>query len=175
MRAVQAAAVTAATYFPRPLPSPGTHPVDPATRRLRRLRLAGTLAGHSVRTVLGPRTPTRRQRLRVCSAADVLTALGVRVRVVGPAAPWPRSGRLVVSDHTGRLGDLALATVVRGTPVLGVDVLDAPPGAVLCPVEIRYRIAGGDHLPADRVPRTLIDIAAVQDLVVEVHRLPAVG
>src|SRR5688572_1465777 len=34
----------------------------------------------------------------------MLTALGVRVQVIGTAVPWPRADRVVVSDHTGRLG-----------------------------------------------------------------------
>ena len=96
---------------------------DRSTQRLRRLRVARTLAGVSVRAALVPLpSDRRRRRLQVCRAADVLTALGVRVRVVGPAVPWPRTGRVAVSDHTGLLGDLALATVVRGTPVVGVDL-----------------------------------------------------
>jgi hypothetical protein len=150
-------------------------PATPATRRIRRLRAACTMAGVSVRTVLRPRTPARRQRLRVCRAADVLTALGVRVRVVGPATPWPRADRVVASDHTGRLGDLALATAVRGIPVLGVDVAEVPPGSVVCPVAIRYRTDDGELLPPDQVPSTLTGIAGTRGLVVEVHRLPAEG
>ena len=50
----------------------------------------------------------------MCGAADTLTALGVRVQVFQPAIPWPRSGRYVISDHVGRLGDLAVSTAVRG-------------------------------------------------------------
>jgi hypothetical protein len=162
--------------LPHTLPRPLTSPADPTTRRIRRLRVARVLAGRSVRTVLAPRTSARRQRLRVCSAADILTALGVRVRVVGPPTPWPRSGGVVVSDHTGRLGDLALATVVRSTPVVGVDVpaRTVAPGAVVCPVVIRYLTEDGERLPKEQVPRTLGEAAAVRGLVVEVHLLPAV-
>jgi hypothetical protein len=82
---------------------------------------------------------------------------------------------VLVSDHTGRLGDLALATAAQGTPILGVDLPGraVPAGAVVCPVAVRYRVAGGEYLPADRVPTTLAGIAAVHRLVVELHFLPA--
>ena len=148
--------------------------VDPWTQRRRRLRLARTLAGLSVRTALLPRGAARsRQRLRVCGSADVLTALGVQVRVVGSAVPWPRLGRVVVSDHTGWLGDLALSTAAPGTPVLGRHSARVLPlGSVACPVVLRYRTAGG-RLAAHEVPRTLAEVTAARDLVVEVHRLPA--
>ena len=160
-------AVTTAPSLPRPA-------VDRSTQHLRRLRLARV----SVRSALAPRSSARsRQRLEVCRAADTLTALGVRVRVLGPAVPWPRSGRVVVSDHTGRLGDLALATVAPGTPVVGVDLpgRSLPPGATVCPVAVRYRIDDGDLLPEDQVPQTLAAIAAARGLVVEVHLLPALA
>src|SRR5688572_22169671 len=78
------------------------HPiVDPTTRRRRRLQLATSLASLHVRTVLMPETSIRRrQRVQVCGAARILTALGVRVRVVGPRTAWPRHRpcRLVVAD-----------------------------------------------------------------------------
>ena len=90
--------------------------VPTATRRRRRLALARTVLGHSVRAHLLPAGARRRQRLQVCGAADTLTALGVRVQVFSPAIPWPRSGRFVISDHVGRLGDLAVSTAVRGPP-----------------------------------------------------------
>lgn len=145
-----------------------------ALRRRRRMRLARTLARASVRSALLPRRSTRsRQRLAVCRAADILSALGVRVQVVGGAVPWPRVGRVVVSDSTGWLGNLALATAVPGTPVLGGTTARVlPAGSVACPVVLRYRTAGG-HLAARDVPRTPAEVAAVRDLVVEVHRLPA--
>ena len=112
---------------------------------------------------------------RVCRAADLLTALDVRVRVVGGAVPWPRLGRVVVSDHTGWLGDLALSTAAPGTPVLGRDPTRAlPVGSVACPVVLRYRTAAG-YLTPPEIPRTLAEIAAAHDLVVEVHRLPALS
>src|SRR5688500_4213856 len=82
--------------------APSARPADAGTQRRRRLRLARTLARVSVRSALLPRRATRSwQRLRVCSSADILTALDVRVQVVGGAVPWPRLGRVVVSDHTG--------------------------------------------------------------------------
>jgi hypothetical protein len=99
----------------------------------------------------------------------------VRVRVVAPPTPWPRSGQVVVSDHSGRLGDLALATVVRGIPVVGVDAPSraVPAGAVVCPVAIRYLTDDGEHLPKEQVPRTLGEAAALRGLVIEVQLLPA--
>jgi hypothetical protein len=82
---------------------------------------------------------------------------------------------VVVSDHTGLLGDLALLTVVQGAPVLGVDLPGraVPDGAVVCPVVVRYRTEDSDHLPAEQVPTTVGGIAAVHGLVVELHLLPA--
>lgn len=149
-------------------------PADAWTQRRRRLRLACTLAGLSVRTAILPRGADRsRQRLRVCRSADILTALDVRVQVVGGAVPWPRLGRVVVSDHTGWLGDLAVSTAAPGTPVLGRDSARIlPAGSVVCPVVLRYRTAAG-YLSAADVPRTLAAITAARELVVEVHRLPA--
>ena len=139
--------------------------VPVSLRRRRRLRLARTLVGHSVRARLLPAGQRRRQRLQVCGAADTLTALGVRVQVIQPSVPWPRSGRYVISDHVGRLGDLAVSTAVRGT---------TDDGDVLCPVAVRYRVDGRPgYLPAQEVPRRTADIVAMRGLVVEVHFLPA--
>ena len=99
----------------------------------------------------------------------------MQVRVVGSAAPWSRLGRVLVSDHTGWLGDLALSTAAPGTPVLGRDSTRALPiGSVACPVVLRYRTAAG-YLAPSEVPRTLAETAAARDLVVEVHRLPALS
>lgn len=140
--------------------------VSLAIRRRRRLRLARTLVGHSVRSRLLPAGERRRQSLRVCGAADTLTALGVRVQVVQPTVPWPRAGRYVISDHVGRLGDLAVSTVVRGA---------TDDGTVLCPVAVRYRVEGQPgYLRADEVPTRTAAILALRGLVVEVHCLPAV-
>jgi hypothetical protein len=145
-----------------------------AIQRRRRIRLARTLAGVSLRSALLPRSAIRsRQRLRLRGSADILTALDVRVRVVGAAVPWPRLGRVVVSDHTGWLGDLALSTVVPGTPVIGRSPTRAlPVGSVACPVVLRYRTAEG-YLDRHEIPRTLAQVTAARDLVIEVHRLPA--
>ena len=106
--------------------------VPTAIQRRRRLRLARTLVGGSVRRALLPPGSARgRERVQVCRAANMLSALGVRVEVVGGAVPWPRSERLVVSDHTGWLGDLALSTAVPRTPVISrARALTA--GAVVC-------------------------------------------
>jgi hypothetical protein len=168
--------VEAPARFGAPAPFEAPAPAAPAaraTQRRRRIRLARTLAGVSVRSALLPRGAVRsRQRLRVCGSADILTALGVRVQVVGGAVPWPRLGRVVVSDHTGWLGDLALATAAPGTPVIGRSTRALPVGSVACPVALRYRTADG-YLARHEVPRTLAQVAAARDLVVEVHRLPA--
>ena len=138
-----------------------------ATRRRRRLQLARTLVGHSLRSRLLPAGERRRLRLQVCGAADTLTALGVRVRVFQPAIPWPRTGRYVISDHVGRLGDLAVSTAFRGA----VD-----DGGVVCPVAVRYRVEGATgYLPPSEVPQRTAAILATRGLVVEVHCLPALG
>jgi hypothetical protein len=124
------------------------------------------VVGHSVRARLLPSGERRRQRLRVCGAADVLTALGVRVQVF-PSASWPRTGRYVVSDHVGRLGGLAVSTAFRDTPA---------GGTVICPVAVRYRLEGRPgYLPADQVPQTTAAVVAMHGLVVEVHCLPVAG
>lgn len=137
---------------------------SPATRRRRRLRLARTLVGSSVRSRLLPAGERRRVRLQVCGAADTLTALGVRVQVFQPAVPWPRTGRYVISDHVGRLGDLAVSTAVRGA---------TDDGDVVCPVTVRYRVDGRLLAPHE-VPQRTAAVLALSGLVVEVHCLPAV-
>ena len=164
------------------------HPiVDPTTRRRRRLQLATSLASLHVRTVLVPETSIRRrQRVQVCGAARILTALGVRVRVVGPRTAWPRHRpcRLVVADDAGWLATMALITTVprtiegweeacsRALPGVGRRLVAdrGTADAVACPVAFRYRTDGG---LLDRPPRTLAEIVATRGLVVEVHLLPA--
>ena len=139
--------------------------IPTATRRRRRLRLARTLVGHSVRARLLPSTERRRQSLRVCAAADTLTALGVRVQVFQPSTPWPRSDRFIISDHVGRLGDLAVSTAFRAA---------TDDGTVICPVAVRYRVEGRPgYLRAHEVPRRTAAIVAMNGLVVEVHCLPS--
>ena len=164
MRGPNAAGVTAV------LPSPAVPSADrPAsadrlTQHRRRLHLTATLTAASLRSALLPVRSTRgRARLRVCRAARILTALGVRVRVVQPPVPWPRTERFVVPDSVSWLGDLALVTAVRGVPLAATSL-----GAVPCPVAIRYRTPDG-YLDEADVPRTLADVLAARDLVVEVH------
>ena len=160
--------------------------VDATVRRRRLLRFAAALAGLHVRTILVPETSERRrQRVMVCGAARLLTALGVRVRVVGPRTPWPRTRpcRLVLADDVGWLANLAVVTTVprttagwasacaRTLPGVRRGVVEpADDDAVACPVALRYRCDGG---LMDRPPRTLAEIVAVRGLVVEVHLLPA--
>jgi hypothetical protein len=140
--------------------------VPTAIRRRRRLRLARTVVGHSVRSRLLPAGERRRRRQQVCGAADTLTALGVRVQVIPPPIPWPRSGRFVISDHVGRLGDLAVSTAFLGA---------TDDGTVICPVAVRYRIEGRPgYLPAHEVPHRTAAIAAMHGLVVMVLCLPSV-
>jgi hypothetical protein len=101
----------------------------------------------------------------VCGAADTLTALGARVQVFQPGIPWPRTGRYVISDHVGRLGDLAVSTAFQG---------NADGGDVVCPVHVRYRVEGGaGYLPAHEVPERTAAVVAMRGLVVELHCLPA--
>jgi hypothetical protein len=138
--------------------------VPTSIRRRRRLALARTVLGHSVRAHLLPAGERRRQRLQVCGAADTLTALGVRIRVFPSPVPWPRTGRFVMSDHVGRLGDLAVSTAVRGA---------TDDGTVICPVAVRYRVAGRPgYLREYEVPRRTAAVLALHGLVVEVHCLP---
>lgn len=168
--------------------SAGPHAtVDPTTRRRRRLRLAAALANLHMRTLLVPETSIRRrQRVQVCGAARILTALGARVRVVGPRTAWPRDRacRLVVDDDAGWVATLALITTVprttegwesacrRALPRVRIpgDRDRGTADAVACPVAFRYR---ADGRLLDRPPRTLAEILATRGLVVEVHLLPA--
>jgi hypothetical protein len=109
------------------VPAGATRPgptVDPAVRRRRWLRLTGVLAGTAAASLRAPVTGARgRRRLSVCAAARMLTAAGVRVRVVPSPVPWPRTGvghgpgHLVVATSICWVDDLALRTVVTGLPV----------------------------------------------------------
>jgi hypothetical protein len=162
-------------------------PADPAVQQQRRLRLATTLAGARLRLAVLPGSAAgRRQSVQVCSAARILTALGVRVRVVQPVTPWPRHRplRLVTAADPGWLGDLALLTAVPRTtsgwsvvadrvlPSTAATGATAPAGAALCPVALRFR-DGGRLL--DGVPRRLSDVLATRDPVIEVELLPALA
>ncbi len=156
----------------------------------RRLRLAGAVASAGVRSALVPRDAHRRRgRVTVCGAARILTAAGVRVRVVAPPAPWPRSGGLlVVNGSVGRIDELAVLTAVprgvrgwvelaeralasRGAPAPAPAPSDAE---VLLPVAVRYRYEAADSwLTESEVPRDLPAALGRPGLVVEVHLLPA--
>jgi hypothetical protein len=163
------------TAAPRvPAPADARHVADRSTQRRRRLRTACTLAGIAVRSRLLPSAGGRRRRMQVCDAANLLTALGVRVQVFLPPTAWPRSGRHVVSDHAGWLGDLAVATAFRGAPVAPPDVSEGAEDTV-CAVAVRYRLEHRDgYLPEAELPRTVRGVAAMAGLVVEVRCLPAV-
>ncbi|WP_448625891.1 hypothetical protein [Geodermatophilus sp. URMC 64] len=104
----------------------------------------------------------------MCGAAGVLTALGVRVVVVPPSVAWPRSGRLVVDNRAGWLGELALRTVVPDEP--GGDVGPARPVAIHCRTACGEKVAVGDR-PWDDLQR----VVAARDLVFEVRLLPPSG
>ena len=140
--------------------------------RRRRLRLARTRVGLSVQTRLLPTvSASRRTRRHVCGSANTLTALGVRVDVLGPATPWPRTRWVVATSPLGTLGTLAVATVLRGEPVR--PAVDVPGDATVCPLLVCYRL-DGRYLSEDDVPRSLTEIAALRGLVAEVHLLSPV-
>jgi hypothetical protein len=156
----------------------------------RRLRLAGAVASAGVRTALLPRDAHRRRgRVTVCGAARILTAAGVRVRVVGPTVPWPRTGGLlVVNGSVGRIDELAVLTAVprgvRGWAELAERALggrrmrtpSTTDADMLLPVAVRYRHEGSDSwLTDDEVPRDLVAALDRPGLVVEVHLLPALA
>ena len=87
------------------------------------LRLAGTLVGSAATILPASLSARRRERLRVCRAARLLTALGVRVEVHVATVAWPRpgTGRLVVANRLSWIDDLALVTVVRDARAAGAD------------------------------------------------------
>jgi hypothetical protein len=163
--------------------------VDPATQQRRRLRFTATLAGVRMRgTLLPGGSVRRRQAWQVCSAARLVTALGIRVDVVQPTTPWPRhrTHRLHVTNDAGLFGDLAMLTAVPRTTTGWADVADRvlpagtslrtvgpdPEDAVVCPVTIGFRTATG-HLTTP--PCTLAEVVAAHGMVIEVRLLPAMG
>ena len=171
----------------RPVRTPAAVQAHPATQQRHRLHYAAALAGARMRASLLPGASVRRrQAFQVCSAARLLTALGIRVDVVQPGIPWPRhrTHRLDVTNDAGLLGDLALLTAVprtaAGWAVVADRVLPAgatlrtaepdPGDAVVCPVTITYRTAAG---PLSMPPRTPAEVIAVPGLVIEVRLLPA--
>jgi hypothetical protein len=150
-----------APVVPRPRRS-APERVDLSPRQRRRLRWSATLAGVRARAALASAgSVRRRQSVQVCGAARLLTAAGVRVVVVQPPAPWPRTRavRLAARNEAGLLGDLALLTAVPRTttgwaavadrvlPVGTPIVTDDRAAAVLCPVTVSFRTADGP-LPA---------------------------
>jgi len=143
--------------------------------------LAGVRARASLAIACSVR---RRQSLQVCSAARLLTALGVRVVVVQPPTPWPRerAHRLVARNDAGLLGDLALLTAVPRTTHGWAAVADRvlpvgsrvraaqPADPALCPVTVTYRT---DEGPLPAPPRTLNEVVALRGLLIEVRLLAA--
>jgi 1-acyl-sn-glycerol-3-phosphate acyltransferase len=89
--------------------------------------LAPALARTAVRAATAPwGGDRRRQRLLVCTAAELLCAQGLRVRVVSSPVAWPRGPRLVVANAACWTDVLALATVVPGTPVVDAALVATP-------------------------------------------------
>ena len=176
--------------FPRrPTHASAPEQADPAPQQRRRLRFTATLAGVRMRASLLPGgSVRRRQAWQVCSAARLVTALGIRVDVAQPATPWPRhrTHRLRVTNDAGLFGDLALLTAVPRTTAGWADVADRvlpagttlrtvgpdPEDTVVCPVTIGFRTPAG---PLVTPPRTLAEVVALQGLVIEVRLLPATG
>ncbi|SNR46163.1 hypothetical protein [Blastococcus mobilis] len=168
-------------------PPPGPERADQTTQQHRRLRWTATLAGVRARASMVPAgSVRRRQSLQLCSAARLLTAVGIRVVVVQPPTPWPRDlpGRLVIGNEAGLLGELALLTAVPRTTQGWTAVADRvlpvgrpvpapeqdPSHAVACPVTVAYRTA---HGPLPVPPRTLNEVVAIRGLVIEVRLLAA--
>lgn len=163
---------------------PPTHPaVSPPTHPRGRLRYGAALARLRARAAVSPTRSV--PRLQVCGAANLLTALGVRVDVVQPATPWPRdrAHRLLVDNQAGPLGDLALLVGVPRTAEGWTDVADrtlplrqskAPArrtgDAVVCPVVLTCRYADGTPFGGSPIRD---DVGAQRGLVVEVRLLPA--
>jgi hypothetical protein len=174
--------VTEAPPRPAVLPLPTTDRATPATQQQRRLRYSATLARLRARAAVTPAGSL--PRLQLCGAANLLTALGVRVDVVQPRVAWPRDRRprLRVENTAGLLGDLAVLVGVPRTTEGWADVADRVlplrpsrpaarrAGALVCPVTVGFRSADGPLLVT---PRTLNDVVAIRGLVIEVRLLEA--
>jgi hypothetical protein len=169
------------------LPASAPERADPNTQQRRSLRWSAALAGVRARAALVPAgSVKRRQSLQLRGAAQLLTALGIRVVVVQPSVPWPRNRphRLVAHNDAGLLGDLALLTAVPRTTHGWAAVADRVlpvraalrtaeqegTDAALCPVTVAYRTVDG---PLATPPRTLNEVVAMQGLVIEVRLLVA--
>jgi 1-acyl-sn-glycerol-3-phosphate acyltransferase len=160
--------------------------------------MAGALARTAPAALRAPlSSPRGRRRIAVRAAAEVLAAAGVRVEVHAAPVAWPSSalGRLVVANRVCWVDDLALHTVVPGTPVaewgrLDGDAQAARPGrfrpairraavdsgAPVCPVAVRYRADGRASAgPLADGPwwRSVAQVVGTRRLVVEVHLLAA--
>jgi hypothetical protein len=111
--------------------------------------VGSAVAAGALRTAWLPGTSRRQQRVLVRSAADLLSAAGVRVVVRAPATAWPRTGvgRLVVADDAGWLGALALLTAVPGVRVLD-DGAPAAAGPLLRCGAVVVETARPRSLPA---------------------------
>ncbi|MGY1803008.1 hypothetical protein ACI78T_06985 [Blastococcus sp. SYSU D00922] len=163
---------------PRPVVVPLSDRATPATQQQRRLRYSATLARLRARAAVTPAGSL--PRLQLCGAANLLTALGVRVDVVQPRVAWPRDRRLrlEVENTAGLLGDLAVLVGVPRTTEGWAEVADRvlplrpsrprtrAAGALTCPVAVGFRTADGPLLVT---PRTLNDVVAVRGLVIEVR------
>ena len=103
------------------------HPTPMHPTTLSSPALTPVLARTAVRAATAPwGGDRRRQRLLVRTAAELLCARGLRVRVVSSPVAWPRGPRLVVANAAGWADVLALATVVPGTPVVDAALVDTP-------------------------------------------------
>ncbi len=111
----------------------------------------------------------------------------MRVCVVAPTSPWPRTGgRLVVGGSGGRIGELAVLTAVPRTVGGWTELAERALGGrrtaptpstdvgVLLPGAVRFRYeADEDWLAEEEVPRHLAAALGRPGLVVEVRLLPA--
>jgi 1-acyl-sn-glycerol-3-phosphate acyltransferase len=100
---------------PRRCLTTGTPTVGPLHRLARYAAVVAVLLTGVVLSPIGGRfAPARRDRLITTWMRALVTALGVRVRITGPAAGFgsPPAGRLVVANHISWL-DIPLVAAVR--------------------------------------------------------------